>query len=179
MIELEREKTYLAAFLPDDLDETTAEIISDVYIPETAEHAVLRLRHRGDKYEITKKEPVKGDDSSRQNEHTIVLSSQEYEVLASCSSKSFTKRRYYYEVQGVQAEIDVYLEALAGLVVIDFEFTNDEDLENFVPPNICLADVTQDALIAGGKLAGRSYEDIQQALEAYNYTPLHQKGEHS
>lgn len=172
MTELEREKTYLAAYLPDDLDESTSEIIQDVYIPETVDHAVLRLRHRGDTYCITKKEPVEGNDSSRQNEHTIWLSKEEYEALAASSSKSFTKRRYYYQINGHRAEIDVYQEALAGLVVIDFEFTNDEDLENFSPPDIVLVDVTQDALIAGGKLAGKTYEDIRKELEVYNYKPL-------
>jgi CYTH domain-containing protein len=176
MIELEREKTYLAAYLPDNLAMAKSELISDVYVPETAVHSVLRLRHKGDSYCITKKQPVEGTDSSRQNEHTIQLSKEEYEALAKCSSKSFTKRRYFYEIDGHEAEIDVYLEKLAGLVVIDFEFTNDEDLQNFQQPDIALADVTQDALIAGGMLAGRTYEDIRSGLEAYNYKPLEVKG---
>ncbi len=174
MVELELEKTYLAKYLPHNLLTLRSEVISDVYIPATAEHAMLRLRHKGDTYCITKKVPVSGTDSSRQHEHTIDLSVQEYEALASCSAKKFVKRRYFTEFNGHSAEVDVYQEDLAGLVVIDFEFPSDEAMQQFSPPDICLADVTQDALIAGGKLAGKTYEDIRQELEAYKYQPLGQ-----
>lgn len=177
MTELELEKTYLAAYLPQELATLAFERIADVYVPESVEHAVLRLRHKGDTYCITKKIPVSGDDSSRQHEHTILLSREEYEALATCSKKQFTKRRYNLELGGRQAELDVYEGDLAGLVVIDFEFATDEEMANFSAPDICLVDVTQDALIAAGKLAGKTYEDIRTQLEVYKYKPLHKEGE--
>lgn len=177
MTELELEKTYLATYLPEGLATLPFERISDVYVPETAEHAVVRLRHKGDTYCITKKIPVSGDDSSRQHEHTIILSREEYEALTTCSNKQFTKRRYNLELGGSQAELDVYEGDLAGLVVIDFEFATDEEMAAFSAPDICLVDVTQDALIAAGKLAGKTYEDIRPQLEAYGYESLSMEGE--
>jgi CYTH domain-containing protein len=172
MVELELEKTYLAKFLPADLKTARSEVISDVYVPETVDHATLRLRHRGDRYEITKKTPVDGNDSTRQNEHTIPLGQEEYEALAKCSEKVFIKRRYYCTIEGYEAEVDVYEAALAGLVVIDFEFSTDAQMLAFVPPAICLADVSQEAFAAGGKLAGKSYADIETNLKQYGYLPL-------
>jgi hypothetical protein len=68
--------------------------------------------------------------------------------------------------------VDIYFEALEGLAVIDFEFENDEDLEAFTMPSICLADVTQEKMLAGGMLAGKSYQDLRPTLDRYNYRPL-------
>lgn len=172
MVELEREKTYLLKQFPEGMQEWPSKIIADTYIPADVDHAVLRLRQKGDEYEMTKKTPVSGTDSSRQNEHTIALSRAEYEALRGCSNKSFEKRRYYGKVDGHDAEVDVYLSTLGGLVVIDFEFTSDEALDSFQMPSICQTDVTQDELIAGGKLAGKSYNDIADGLAKYDYQPL-------
>lgn len=173
VVELEREKTYLLKSLPLGIENWPSTIISDTYIPETADHAMLRLRQKGDHYEITKKTPVDGNDSSRQNEHTIVLRDSEFYAIKNCSNKSFEKRRYYGKIDGYDAEVDVYLSTLEGLVVVDFEFNSDEALDSFAMPGICLADVTQDELIAGGKLAGKTYNDIAAGLAKYNYKPLY------
>lgn len=172
MVELEREKTYLLKSLPEGFAECRSEIISDAFVPTTAEHPVLRLRRRGDRYELTKKEPVSGTDSSRQNEHTIKLTPEEAAAFDAVKAKRFTKRRYYCTVDGQPAELDLYMEDLAGLAVIDFEFDSDEAMDAFKMPEICLADVTQEAAFAGGVLAGKSYADLSVALEKYNYQPL-------
>lgn len=172
MITLELEKTYLAKALPANLADCHSEIIQDVYVPQAADHPILRLRHRGQTYEITKKLPVDDADNTRQNEHTISLTSSEYDALAASSTKSLTKRRYYCKIEGHDAEVDVYQGSLAGLVVIDFEFKTDADMDIFTVPDICLADVSQDELIAAGKLAGKSYADIETQLQQYNYKPL-------
>lgn len=177
MIEIERERTYLAGSLPSGLLQCRSEIISDVYVPDTVSHAHLRLRHKGDSYVITKKTPLEGMDSSRQSEHTITLDQAEYEALAGCSTKKFLKRRFYCEIDGHKAEVDIYLERLAGLVVIDFEFESNEEMDAFEKPDFCLADITQDEVTAGGMLAGRSYDDIANELrQKYGYEPLIIKG---
>ena len=174
MIELELEKTYLAKYLPADLQNCRSELLHNLYIPEGAEHPVLRIRKRGDRHEMTKKIPVSGNDSSRQLEHTIQLSPQEYESLMQCQGKSAAKRRYYCNLGGYEAELDVYLEGLTGLVVIDFEFKSDELMTAFTAPDICLADVTQDAFTAGGVMAGKTFSDMAPQLrQKYGYEPLY------
>lgn len=172
MVELEREKTYLLKRLPEGLADCRYEVISDAYIPATQAHPVIRLRHRGDRYELTKKEPVDGTDSSRQTEHTIKLTSEEAAAFDTIEAKRFTKRRYYCTVAGRPAELDLYQEDLAGLAVIDFEFDNDKELDAFTMPDICLADVTQEEALAGGILAGKSYADVWPILQKYDYSPL-------
>jgi adenylate cyclase len=141
-------------------------------VPADAKHPVLRLRRRGDRYELTKKEPVDGVDSTRQNEHTIKLSPEEAVAFDAVKAKRFIKRRYYCQVDGHDAELDLYEGDLAGLAVIDFEFKTDADMAAFQMPDICLADVSQEEALAGGILAGKTYADLAAILDAYQYKPL-------
>lgn len=57
--ELELELTFLAKEIPEGIKDAIPTRITDVYIPDTAEHSHLRLRKRGNLYEITKKLPSK------------------------------------------------------------------------------------------------------------------------
>ncbi|NTW33981.1 MAG: hypothetical protein HGB12_15420, partial [Bacteroidetes bacterium] len=70
------------------------------------------------------------------------------------------------------AEVDVFQDGLKGLVLIDFEFENDVEKEIFSVPDFCLADVTAEVFIAGGVLAGKSYNDIEKELEKFSYKKL-------
>jgi len=179
MTELEREFTFLVEELPIDLDQFPSKIIEDSYIPADSNHPKIRIRRNGDRLTITKKYPLDstdgGDtgDSSRLVEHTIDLTSAEYTVLNQLQGKRFIKRRFFYEIDSRPAEIDIYLADLAGLVVIDFEFDSDAAMAEFKKPAFLGADVTQDAVVAGGTLAGKSYSDIaEELLEKYNYHPV-------
>jgi len=177
--EIEREFTFLINELPADLDKFPSKIIEDNYIPASAEHPVIRIRRSGDKLMITKKYPVdsiddgQSGDSSHQVEHTIDLARAEYDFLNQLDGKKFKKRRFFYEIDNCLAELDIYLDKLAGLVVIDFEFNSEEEMQKFKKPNFVGADVTQEILTAGGVLAGKSYSDIaDELLEKYNYHPV-------
>ena len=44
--------------------------------------------------------------------------------------------------------------------------------DSFVMPEFCLVDVTQEKFGAGGMLAGKSYEDIEQHLKRFGYVKL-------
>lgn len=173
MIELEREKTFLLKSLPVDLAMSRFEDISDAYIPMDAPHPVLRLRHRGNRYELTKKVLSDDSDASHQTEHTISLTSDEAAAFDKVEAKRFTKRRYYCTLEGYPAEVDLYQGALAGLAVVDFEFEDDKKMSEFNTPAICLVDVTQEESLAGGMLAGKEYVDLADVLDKYEYRPLY------
>lgn len=168
MIELET--TYLAKYLPERLESCKAREILDVYLPKTAAHPVLRLRKSGERYEMTKKAPVEAGDASRQEEQTIRLAREEFDELAKLEGKRLRKIRYYYPCRGKTAEIDVFQDALRGLVLVDFEFETQEEKEAFATPEFCLADVTQEEFVAGGMLCGKSYADIEGELRKFGYS---------
>ena len=178
MIELEREFTFLINRLPDDLATFPSKIIEDNYIPVSSDHPKIRIRRNGDKLVITKKYPANSTneqdgDSSRMVEHTIELNAEEYDALNQLPGKKFKKRRFAYKHGDYSAEVDVYLENLAGLVVIDFEFDSEAAMTKFQKPDFAGADVTQDVLLAGSTLCGKSYDDIADTLlEKYGYQPV-------
>ena len=168
----EREKTYLAKYIPEGLLNCRSKEIIDIYVPVSEEHPILRIRKNGETYEITKKTPVNGTDSSEQIEQTIPLTPKEFKVISSVSGKQVRKQRYYYDYRGRIAEIDIFDDDLKGLVIVDVEFDNSEEKNNFKMPDFCLADVTQEKCFAGGVLAGKSYNDLTEDLRKFGYEKI-------
>lgn len=171
--EIELELTYLAAKLPDELQDAEPKRLMDVYVPESGvDHARLRIRQKGSKYEITKKVPVREGDASAHTEMTIPLDENEFTALMSVSNKRIIKDRYNVDIDGHPAEVDVFREELSGLILIDFEFPSEADKAAFIQPSVALVDVTQENFIAGGLLAGKTYQDIEPELQRFNYKAL-------
>ncbi len=165
----EFERTFLVKRLPEGLEKCPKRQMTDIYYPKATEHPVLRLRKDGDKYELTKKQPIKEGDASHQEEQTITLTKDEFEALSRLEGKRVEKMRYEYDYKGMKAEIDVFREALEGLVLVDFEFSSREERDSFRIPEFCLAEVTHEVFIAGGMLCGKSYEEIASELAEFGY----------
>ncbi len=171
MIELE--KTYLAKRIPEDLKNFKFKEIIDVYIPKDSDHPKIRLRKSGDKFELTKKEPINDKDASSQEEQTIILTEIEFNILnQQIKGKKIHKIRYFYNYNGNISEFDIFQDKLLGLIVIDFEFKTLDEKEKFKMPDFCLVEVTQEDFIAGGRLCGKSYEDIKDNLKKFKYNKL-------
>ena len=169
-MEDEFELTYLLKSLPERFqEEHEHKEILDIYIPASAVHAILRIRKRGETFEITKKVPAHGTDSSHQIENTIPLTKEEFDELATLEGKRVRKIRHYYTEDSVVYEIDVFQDALQGLVLVDVEFKNTLDKNSFVAPAWLGRDVTQEKFVAGGVLCGKSYADIEEELSKYGY----------
>ena len=167
--EIELELTFLAKELPKGVKTAKPTRIVDIYVPDTPKHSHLRLRQKGDKYEMTKKMPITEGDASEQIEQTIPLTKDEFVALSNCSKKRVAKDRYKVKIEGKMAEIDVFMDELKGLVLMDFEFNTIDEKTAFKMPSVALADVTQEDFIAGGLLAGKTYSDIAPELERFNY----------
>ncbi|HBI17089.1 MAG: hypothetical protein UR60_C0021G0009 [Candidatus Moranbacteria bacterium GW2011_GWF2_34_56] len=174
-MEIELERTFLAKHIPEGLDKCEYREILDIYIPINSPHPTLRIRKRGDVFEITKKHIANGNDSSELIEHTILLSQGEFEEFSHIKGKRLHKNRYFYPYENRVAEIDVFLDNLSGLVVVDFEFESRGEMESFEMPDFCLVEVTQDEAMAGGMLTGKSYVDIEKDLEKYDYKKIDDK----
>jgi CYTH domain-containing protein len=169
---LELELTYLAKVIPEGLRECKSKDLLDIYLPATSAHPKLRLRKRGDVCEMTKKNLVKEGDASVQIEQTIALDEAEFAALSAVGGKRVHKQRFYFPYENVTAEVDVFQDSLAGLVLIDFEFASEEEKNTFQMPSFCLADVAQEDFVAGGMLCGKSYEDITADLARFGYQKL-------
>jgi len=171
----EIELTYLAKELPAGVKNSPHKEILDIYVTNGTGHATLRIRKGGDKYELTKKEPIQGADSSRKLESTISLTAEEFEELNKLEGLRVRKMRYYYSENGTNYEIDIFQDALSGLVMVDVEFDSLEKKNNFTPPEWCLVDVTQEKFLAGGMLCGKiKYSDIEPRLRRFSYNKINE-----
>ncbi len=168
----ELERTYLAKKVSVEMLAAPSKEILDIYLPSTTEHPVLRLRKSGSSFEMTKKQPVVEGDASRQIETTIPLTEAEFAELNSLQGKRVHKIRYYYLHEGIQYEIDVFQDALQGLVLVDVEFSSIAEKDAFIAPDFCLVEVTQEKFIAGGILCGKSYGDIEKQLQQFSYQKI-------
>ena len=169
---IELERTFLLKELPKNLKKCKSEEVLDIYIPKSVLHPILRIRQKGNTFEITKKSPLLETDSSEQEEQTIILSEKEFTELSAILGKKIKKTRYYYPIDNRIAEIDIFLDDLKGLALVDFEFSSTEEKTEFQMPNFCLTDVTQEGFLAGGFLAGKKYSDIELFLKKYNYQKI-------
>lgn len=166
--QLEIEKTYLARVLPVQVKTARSMKIIDVYVPGNLVKPKIRLRQKGDKFEITKKVQTDPNDASIHMEYTIPITQEEFEGLAN-NGKSVEKTRYSFDYQNTKCEVDVFEGQLKGLILIDFEFNSQVKYDEFVMPDFCLIDVTQEDFIAGKNLAGKSYNDISSDLKRLGY----------
>jgi len=172
-VEEEFERTFLAKFLPEEIKECNFVELEDNYIPKESNHPILRIRKKGDNTVITKKYKKKEGDASVMVEETISLAPEEYRFINKLDGKKFSKKRYSYEYEkGKFCEVDVYQDKLKGLVVIDFEFNSIGEKDNFKIPDFCLIEVTNEEFLAGGMLCGKSYEDLKENLEKFNYKKI-------
>lgn len=169
---MEIEKTYLAKRIPANIKNCKHNEIIDIYLPKTAVHPQIRLRKEGKEFALTKKTAPEADNLSKQMEQTIILSEQEYSEFAELDGKRLHKIRYYYDYKGNEAQIDVFKDALEGLVMVDFEFGSEDEEKQFTMPYFCLVEVTQEEFVAGGMLCGKSYADIERQLKRFHYQRL-------
>lgn len=167
---LEIEKTYLAKYIPPDLAGTPHDELEDVYLFRS-DGLSIRARRKGEHFEFTIKKRV-GTDTSRHTEITIPLAKDQYEEAVAGESMRLRKCRYYYPWQGYIAEVDVFSGSLEGLVVIEFEFSSQEEKDAFVAPDFCLADVTSEKFMSGGDIAGRTFAELEAGLSRFGYGPL-------
>lgn len=121
---------------------------------------------------ITKKKPLNGGDLSQMSESTIILSKAEYSFLhARLGDRLVRKRRYRRDTKFFRLEVAEFLPPLAPLILLDVELLRladsptggvlDAALEAAISDFAIVRDVTQVDALAGGRLAGRSFGDLE------------------
>lgn len=160
---LEIEKTYLVKKNPDNLSDYKGHQIKQGYISSTP--SPLRIRQNDNKFELTKKLPVKEGDFSSHEEINIPLTEYEFNKLWPLVEKYLEKTRYYLPLENnLIAEVNVYKGDLEGLVMVEVEFTSQKEMELFNPPIWFGKDVTQEDFSANSFLAGKTFTEIKKYL---------------
>ena len=161
---IERERRYLLPDLPEGLSRADHHLqITDNYINGTR----LRIRKvrdpRTNKWVVkfTQKSAPDPQDFSRTVITNIYLNAREAETLAVFEANEIRKNRYSFEFAGRKFSIDMFIGDLFGLVLAEVSFETDEELEAFPSPPFALAEVTNNDMFTGGRLAYLKFADLR------------------
>lgn len=159
---LEIERTFLVKNIP-NLIFIKQTKIKQGYI--SSPPSPLRIRQKGDAFELTKKIPLKENDYSSNEEINILLTGYEFKKLWTQVEKSLEKSRYCIDIgDNLIAELDIFEGDLSGLVFVEVEFPSQEMMKSFIPPEWFGKDVTQEDFSANSFLAGKTFDEINKLI---------------
>jgi adenylate cyclase len=149
----EIERKYLIERLPDDLERHPSEPIDQGYLTAGGEGAEVRVRRRGEATVLT----VKAGAGRSREEEELAIDPERFERLWRLTAgRRLRKRRHRIPLPGgVEAELDVYLDALEGLRVVEVEFPSEEAADAFRAPAWFGPEITGDARYSNRELAER------------------------
>ena len=131
----------------------------------SSSHPALRIRQKGNSFELTKKLPLKPGDWSSVEEINIPLTQQEFDKLWPLTEKYLEKTRYLIPLENdLTAELDVFEEKLIGLAFVEVEFSSQAEMNLFKAPDWFGQDITQEDFSANNFLAGKTFLEIKKYL---------------
>lgn len=157
---IEIEKTFLVKNIPTNLSSYKSFKIKQGYL--SSSHPALRIRQKGDIFELTKKIPLVAGDFSSNEEINIYLTKYEFDKLWPLVEKSLEKTRYLIPLgNNLTAELDIFEGKLTGLNFVEVEFFSEEEMNLFQKPGWFGQDVTQEDFSANSFLAGKTFVEIE------------------
>jgi CYTH domain-containing protein len=163
----ERERRFLLAAMPTGTVVRRV-LIEDRYLINTR----LRLRRMttlepADEagsviYKLTQKVPSPSGTPGLIT--TLYLSAAEYQAIRAVPARTLRKARMSIPPFGV----DVFSDALAGLILAEAEFETDDEADALEPPDDAVAEVTADERFTGGRLVETSTDELRGLLSEFD-----------
>ena len=146
---VEIERKFLPVRLPDGV--AAGERLEQGYLAVAPDGTEVRIRRRAGRSTLT----VKSGPAQVRVEEELEIDDRRFEALwALTEGRRIAKTRHVVPLgNGVEAELDVYAEALAGLRVAEVEFPSAADSAAFTPPDWFGRELTGDARYANQSLA--------------------------
>jgi adenylate cyclase len=146
----EIERKFLLLALPPGLEVNLARRIEQGYLAVGEQGAEVRLRRLDAETLLT----IKSAPGLVRVEEEIPIDERRFDALWPLTEgRRLVKTRYLVPLDGLTAEVDVYDDALAGLLTAEVEFASVEDSQAFRPPAWLGEEVTGDERYANQKLA--------------------------
>jgi adenylate cyclase len=148
---VEIERKYLVEALPPDFSQHQADAIEQGYLAIGDDGVEVRLRRRAGRALLT----VKSGPGHVRVEEEMAIEERRFDSLWPLTEgRRVVKTRHLVPINGgLVVELDVYAEALDGLLTAEIEFPSLEASEAFVPPPWLGRDITGDARYANQSLA--------------------------
>ncbi len=146
----EVERKFLLASPPSDLDTHPARRIEQGYLAVGDEGVEVRLRRIGDETLLT----IKSAPGLVRVEEEMPIEDRRFDALWPLTEgRRVVKTRHLVPLDGLTVEVDVYDEALSGLLTAEIEFASVEDSRDFSAPAWLGEEVTGDDRYANRSLA--------------------------
>ena len=117
-------------------------------------------------WKLTHKFPERDGVNDRAVITNNYLTREEYDRFRRLPGRAVVKHRWLLEHEGARYGIDVFLDALSGLIMAEREFATHEALLAAPAPPFEGVHVTNRTEFTGGALAGSSFADLRAAIEA-------------
>lgn len=149
-VPLEIERKFLVASLP-PLDGLATQTVRQGYVTTSQDSVELRLRQKGAAWFLT----VKSDGTLSRTEYETAISQAQFDTLwPATEGRRIEKTRHTGRLDGGEVfELDIFLGALAPLLLVEVEFTSAASAVGFAPPAWFGADVTMDKRYKNKSLA--------------------------
>ena len=136
-INMEIERKYLVKNIPGNLKDFPCRSMEQGYLSTAP---VIRIRKDQDCYELT----YKSKGLMIREEYNLPLTADAYgHLLKKIDGRLIKKDRYMIPLKdGLTAELDIFKEELAPLVLAEVEFPDEESARAFTPPDWFGEDVT-------------------------------------
>lgn len=164
----ELSRRFLLADLPEPLTRASEHLqLFDNYIKNT------RIRLRAIRSPQTKewtrslqqRFPANGNSQQIQLFSEIFLNGDEYAAFEKFEGREIRKNRYFYEENGNNFEIDVYMGNLWGLCIAKTFFETEGKLDNFKMPAFAVAEITDNIFFMGENLVEKNFADVQEEFQ--------------
>lgn len=161
---IERERRFLLAQFPQNVEVERIRRITDYYLENTA----LRLRVQVDDgsspvFKLTQKIPALGPGAQQGWITTMYLDQDDFLMLSRLPSRRLEKTRHSVPPFG----IDVFEGALKGMILAEAEFDSSFSADALQFPSFVIGEVTNDARLTGGALVRTTREALAALLKEY------------
>lgn len=161
-------RVFLIESLPEPLTRASRHLqIFDNYIDKT------RMRLRSVRVPETKKWtwilehrfPLDINDLSNWKTAELFLDEAEYQVFEQFEGREIRKNRYFYEFDGKQLELDLFIGKLWGLHLMKVVFENIDEMQKFPVTPFAILEVTNSHFFIGENLVGKDFADVQKEFQ--------------
>ena len=152
---MEIERKYLIHDLPLALDTCTCHFIEQAYLNT---EPVIRIRREDDSYYLT----YKSKGFLVREEYNLPLTKEAYEhLLPKTDGNIITKKRYCIPLNdNLTAELDVFEGVFSPLMLVEVEFQDENEAQDFTPPDWFGKEVTFSSSYHNSTLSRMSEKDI-------------------
>lgn len=148
-MQLEIERKYLVRVSPPDLATWPFEEVRQGYLAIETDDREVRVRQHGSNSVLTYK---RGSGAQRVEVEIHIDAAQFDQLWPATSERRVQKRRYRIGAAQIVL-LDVFSDALAGLLLAEVEFQTAADCAAYLPPDWLGKDVTADSRYANRNLA--------------------------